>query len=95
MCTFPGAVTPDTASIVSVYLASQVVSKMLLCGPEEIRAAANAAGGVSSPGWWVAFGLDRNGNFVADLTGDSLNGSIGAFPAPGRRGHRGGMVVAA
>jgi N-methylhydantoinase B len=80
VCTFPGAVTPDTASIVSVYLASQVVSKMLLCGPEEVRQAANAAGGVSSPGWWVAFGLDRNGNFVADLTGDSLNGSIGAFP---------------
>jgi N-methylhydantoinase B len=28
----------------------------------------------------VGAGLDRNGNFVADLTGDSLNGAIGAFP---------------
>lgn len=77
---FPGAVSPGTASIISVYLASQVISKMLLSGPPEVHDVANAAGGVSLPGWWVGAGLDRNGNFVADLTGDSLNGSIGAFP---------------
>lgn len=78
---YPAAVTPGTSSIVSVYLASQVISKMLLSGPPEVRDLANAAGGVSLPGWWVASGLDRNGDFVADLTGDSLNGSIGAFPS--------------
>lgn len=78
--TFPGAVTPLTASIVALYLASQVMSKMVLAGPEEVREVANATGGVSLPGWWVASGTDRHGNFVADLTGDSLMGSIGAFP---------------
>ena len=77
---FPGAVSPGTASIISVYLASQVLSKMLLAGPPEVHDVSNAAGGVSLPGWWVAAGYDRNGKFVADLTGDSLNGAIGAFP---------------
>ncbi|MBS45671.1 MAG: hypothetical protein CMH83_21355 [Nocardioides sp.] len=77
---FPAAVSTLTASIVTVYLASQVLSKMALSGPDHIRRAANASGGVSLPGWWVAAGLDRHGHFIADLTGDSLNGSIGAFP---------------
>jgi N-methylhydantoinase B len=77
---YPAAVSTLTASIVTVYLASQVMSKMVLAGPPEVRRVANASGGVSLPGWWVAAGLDRNGRFVADLTGDSLNGSIGAFP---------------
>jgi N-methylhydantoinase B len=77
---FPGAVSPGTASIISVYLASQVLSKMLLAGPPEVHDVSNAAGGVSLPGWWVAAGYDRKGKFVADLTGDSLNGAIGAFP---------------
>jgi N-methylhydantoinase B len=77
---YPGAVTPGTASIISVYLASQVISKMLLAGPPEVHDVSNAAGGVSLPGWWVAAGYDRNGKFVADLTGDSLCGAIGAFP---------------
>jgi len=77
---YPAAVSTLTASIVTVYLASQVLSKMALAGPEHIRNTANASGGVSLPGWWVAAGLDRNGRFIADLTGDSLNGSIGAFP---------------
>lgn len=80
VATFPGAVTPITGAIVSVYLASQVISKMLLAAPEDIREPANASGGVSLPGWWIASGDDRHGNFVADLTGDSCNGSIGAFP---------------
>ena len=77
---YPAAVSCLTASIVTVYLASQVMSKMVLAGPPEVRRAANASGGVSLPGWWVASGLDRHGRYVADLTGDSLNGSIGAFP---------------
>lgn len=77
---YPGAVSPGTASIISVYLASQVLSKMLLAGPPEVHDVSNAAGGVSLPGWWVAAGYDRKGKFVADLTGDSLNGAIGAFP---------------
>ncbi len=71
---YPGAVSPGTASIISVYLASQVLSKMLPAGPPEVHNVSNAAGGVSLPGW-VAAGLDRNGKFVADLTGDSLNGA--------------------
>jgi len=80
VATYPGAVTPLTASIVAVYLASQAISKMVLSGPPGVRDVANATGGISLPGWWIASGTDRNGNFVADLTGDSLMGSIGAFP---------------
>jgi N-methylhydantoinase B len=77
---YPAAVSTLTASVVTVYLASQVMSKMALSAPAEVRQAANASGGVSLPGWWVASGLDRKGEFFADLTGDSMNGSIGAFP---------------
>jgi len=77
---YPAAVSTLTASVVTVYLASQVMSKMALSGSPAVRCAANASGGVSLPGWWVASGLDRKGNFFADLTGDSMNGSIGAFP---------------
>lgn len=77
---WPAALTPVTAAIVCMYLASQVISKMAMAGPEEIRHVANASGGVSLPGYWVASGLDRNGAPVATLTGDSLCGSIGAFP---------------
>jgi len=76
----PAAVTTLSATIVSVYLASQVLSKMVLTGPEEIRRVANATGGVALPGWWVASGKDRNGRFVADVTADQVMGSIGAFP---------------
>jgi N-methylhydantoinase B len=76
----PAAVTTLSATIVSVYLASQVLSKMVLTGPEEIRRVANATGGVALPGWWVAAGTNRNGRYVADVTADQVMGSIGAFP---------------
>lgn len=77
---YPAAVTTLSATIVSVYLASQVLSKMLMTGPEDLRNVANATGGVALPGWWVASGLNRNGKFVADVTGDQVMGAIGAFP---------------
>jgi N-methylhydantoinase B len=80
VATYPAAVTPLTANILNVYLASQVLGKMAMTGPPELRRTATATGGVCLPGWWVCAGNDRHGNFVADLTGDSLNGSLGAFP---------------
>jgi N-methylhydantoinase B len=79
--THPAAVTTLSATIVSVYLASQVLSKMVLTGPKDIRQVANATGGVALPGWWVASANDRNGRFVADVTADQVMGSIGAFPS--------------
>ncbi|MEX0827733.1 MAG: hydantoinase B/oxoprolinase family protein, partial [Haliea sp.] len=78
--THPAAVTTLSATIVSVYLASQVLSKMVLTGPPDIRRVANATGGVALPGWWVASATDRKGRFVADVTADQVMGSIGAFP---------------
>ena len=77
---YPGAVTTLAATIVSVYLSSQVISKMVMSGPPEIRKVANATGGVALPGWWVASGFDRKGRFVADVTADQVMGAIGAFP---------------
>ncbi len=77
---YPGAVTTLAATIVSVYLSSQVIGKMVLAGPPEIRKVANATGGVALPGWWVASGFDRRGKFVADVTADQVMGAIGAFP---------------
>jgi N-methylhydantoinase B len=77
--TYPAAVTPLASTIVSVYLASQVLSKMVSAGPAELRKRANATGGVALPGWWVASGIDRSGRFVADVTGDQVMGAIGAF----------------
>ena len=76
---YPAAVTPLASTIVSVYLASQVLSKMVSAGPPELRKRANATGGVALPGWWVASGIDRSGRFVADVTGDQVMGAIGAF----------------
>jgi N-methylhydantoinase B len=78
--TYPGAVTTLASTIISVYLSSQVISKMVLAGPPEIRKVANATGGVALPGWWVASGFDRKGKFVADVTADQVMGAIGAFP---------------
>lgn len=80
VASFPAAVTPLVGTILSVYLGSQTLSKMLMCGPDDLAALANASGGVAAPAWWVGSGIDRNGRFVADLTGDPLNGAIGAFP---------------
>ena len=77
---YPAAVTTLAATIVSVYLSSQVVSKMVMTGPPDIRKVANATGGVALPGWWVASGFDRKGRFVADVTADQVMGAIGAFP---------------
>jgi N-methylhydantoinase B len=77
---YPGAVTTLAATIVSVYLSSQVVSKMVMTGPPDVRKVANATGGVALPGWWVASGFDRKGRFVADVTADQVMGAIGAFP---------------
>jgi N-methylhydantoinase B len=79
--TYPAAVTPLASTIVSVYLASQVLSKMVGAGPDVLRRRANATGGVALPGWWVASGIDRSGRFVADVTGDQVMGAIGAFAA--------------
>jgi N-methylhydantoinase B len=78
--TYPGAVTTLASTIIGVYLSSQIISKMALAGPPEIRKVANATGGVALPGWWVASGFDRKGKFVADVTADQVMGAIGAFP---------------
>ncbi len=77
---YPAAVTTPAASLVIVYLASQVLSKMALAGPPDVRKTANATGGTSCPSFWVGVGLDRKGRFVAEVPGDPLAGSIGAFP---------------
>lgn len=77
---YPGAVTTLASTIIGVYLSSQIISKMALAGPPEIRKVANATGGVALPGWWVASGFDRKGKFVADVTADQVMGAIGAFP---------------
>lgn len=79
VATFPVAISALTSTLVSVNIAYLALSKMLLSGPEHVRLTANAAGGLSAPGWWMSSGLDRNDQFVADATGDSLFGAIGAF----------------
>lgn len=78
---YPAAISALTSTLVSVNVAYLVISKMLLSGPPELRRVANAAGGFSTPGWWVGMGLDRHGKFVADTTADAVFGAIGAFGA--------------
>jgi N-methylhydantoinase B len=75
----PAAISALTSTLVSVNVAYLVIGKMLLSGPPELARAANAAGGFSTPGWWVGMGLDRQGQFVADTTADAVFGAIGAF----------------
>lgn len=76
---WPAAISALTSTLISVNLAYHTMSKMLSAAPEALREGMNSAGGLSLPGWWIAFGTDRHGKFVADATGDSLFGAIGAF----------------
>jgi N-methylhydantoinase B len=79
--TYPAAVTTLSSLIISVNVSMQAMSRMALSGSDEVREVANASGGQSMGTWYVVLGTDRNGRFVAEVAGDSLNGAIGAFAA--------------
>jgi N-methylhydantoinase B len=84
---YPAATTGVGGNNASVYLASYVVSKMLMAGPPDLQKRANAAGGQAVVSFWFGAGLDRNGQFVVQAPGDVVAGALGAFP------HRDGVDI--
>ena len=75
---YPAAVTTIVSTTVSITLASQVLSRILLLGPAEIAETALAAGAASVASTWVLTGLDQHGRRVADVTGEGIAGGTGA-----------------
>jgi N-methylhydantoinase B len=76
---YPAAVTTVTSLIVSMNVSMQALSRMVLCGSEDVRETALASGGQSMGTWYVVAGTDRRGRFITEVAGDSLYGAIGAF----------------
>jgi N-methylhydantoinase B len=76
---WPAAVTTALVPVFTMYQASQAVSKMLLTGPPELRARANASGGLANCGACMPTAIDLAGNLVFGFTGDSMIGGLGAF----------------
>ena len=83
----PAATTGVGGNNASVYLPSYVVSKMLMSGPADLQARANAAGGSAVVSFWFGAGMDRHGNFAVSAPGDVVAGALGAFP------HRDGVDI--
>ena len=75
---YPAAVTTVVSTTVGVYMASQVVSRIVLTGPPEIAETAIAAGASSVTGTWVLSALDASGRRVAEATGEGIAGGMGA-----------------
>ncbi len=80
---WPAACSGHLSTFFTLDLAALVTSKMLLSGPEELRARAYALGGLAMPLGDVVFGLDEQGTLVATPASAGqglLGGCIGAFP---------------
>jgi N-methylhydantoinase B len=80
---WPAACSGHLSTFFTLDLAALVTSKMLLCGPEELRARAYALGGQAMPLADVVLGLNEHGTLVATPASAGqglLGGCIGAFP---------------
>jgi N-methylhydantoinase B len=77
---YPAAVSGVGGNNGAVYGGGYAISQMLLSGPEDLRARANAAGGQAVTSFWFGAGVDRNGKYVIECPGDLMAGAIGAFP---------------
>jgi N-methylhydantoinase B len=76
----PAGVTTVVGTNMAIALAGQVVSKMLLCGPEHLHRRALASGGLTSAGWCHAWGFDETGTLQFAPMTDSVIGALGASP---------------
>jgi len=76
----PAGVTTVVGTNMAIALAGQVVSKMLLCGPEHLHRRALASGGLTSAGWCHAWGFDDAGSLQFAPMTDSVIGALGASP---------------
>jgi len=80
---WPAACSGHLSTFFTLDLAALVTSKMLLSGPEDLRARAYALGGLAMPLGDVVFGLNEQGTLVATPASAGqglLGGCIGAFP---------------
>ena len=91
----PAGVTTVVGTNMAIALAGQVVSKMLLCGPEHLQKRALASGGLTSAGWCHAWGFDETGTLQFAPMTDSVIGALGASPGleRGRHGRRLGVAA--
>jgi N-methylhydantoinase B len=79
---WPAACSGHLSTFFTLDLAALVTSKMLLAGPEEVRARAYALGGEAMPLGDVVFGLNEDGTLVATPASAGqglLGGCLGAF----------------
>ncbi|MGE0384504.1 MAG: hydantoinase B/oxoprolinase family protein [Gammaproteobacteria bacterium] len=76
----PGAVTFNSADLSNCYLAGNVLGKMVLPGPPELRTRANAAGGLAICAAVTCHGTDAQGKLRFGMSGDTMTGALGAFP---------------
>ncbi|GAA0611870.1 hydantoinase B/oxoprolinase family protein [Sporichthya brevicatena] len=75
---FPAGVSMPFTPLLSVSQAGQLISSMLLAGPEHMRARAIATGASSSYQGSTTWGVDRDGQPFFGLTGDTMAGGFGA-----------------
>jgi N-methylhydantoinase B len=73
-----GAVSALHAQLLTIYMATKVLSKMLYPDPE-LRRVVNAAGGLVTCAWLTQSGIDQSGNPFATVTLDEAAGGLGAF----------------
>jgi N-methylhydantoinase B len=79
--THPAACSAIYSTLIGVNIAALVVSKMAMSGPAELRAHANASGGMSLPVSCVVYAFDDNDNYLStSVIPAHLAGCIGAFP---------------
>jgi len=80
---WPAACSGHLSTFFTLDLAWLVTSRLLLAGPEDLRARANALGGEAMPLGDVVFGLNEDGTLVATPASAGqglLGGCLGAFP---------------
>jgi N-methylhydantoinase B len=80
VATYPAAVTTVVGTIVCITHASQLISKMVLAGPDNLRARAIATGGLSNTCSMWATGRDAHGTLrISEQAVECIAGGFGAF----------------
>jgi N-methylhydantoinase B len=79
--THPAACSAIFSTLIGVNIAALVVGKMAMSGPPELRAHANASGGMALPVSCVVYAFDDSDRYLStSVVPAHLAGCIGAFP---------------
>jgi N-methylhydantoinase B len=78
VASFPAALTVLYGTQLNIHMAGQVVSKMLLCGPEALRERAIASGGGGYGGFCLPWAVDQHEDLRFGAGSEALIGALGA-----------------